>query len=152
MHHDGLSFFITFTLAKFEFIACSKSTISRSIINDCFSFNNLNINIDFHHFDSSIYKAFKKFIFDVDVIVVSENINLPYTCTLILTEDFRALITVVSNHRFYKLILNRLNNTNHCFRFIIFDATLLEDYCFKLLQGSSSQSFLATIDIFKFEE
>jgi hypothetical protein len=139
-------------LKNFEFTTCWEEAIHVSIVSDRFSFNNLSINIDPHYCDASIYKVLNQSIFAVDVIGISDNENLPYTCTLFLTDDHRARISIVGNQTFCKLILNAINDDDQCFRLIIFNATLLEEYCFKLLRGSSSRNFVTTIDIFKFEE
>jgi hypothetical protein len=136
-------------LFNFEFIACNKNVTSLLVINDRFSFENLDINIDSHYFDASIYKVFNQSNFEVDFIGISDNANLPYTCTLFLTEELRTRISIVGNRKFIKLIHDAVNNTNQCFHLVIFDATLLEKYCFNLLRGSSSRNFITTIDIFK---
>lgn len=143
---------VIISLKNFEFTTCWKDAIHVSIVNDRFSFNNLSINMDPHYCDASIYKVLNQSIFEVNVIGISDNENLPYTCTLVLTDDRPARISIVGNRTFCKLIHNAINDDNRCFRLIMFDATSLEEYCSKLLRGSNSRNFVTTIDIFKFEE
>lgn len=139
-------------LQNFEFIISPREAIQVSIVNDRFSFNNLNINVDPSYFDTPIYKVLSQSIFNVDVIGISDDKNLPHTCTLFLTEDYRARISIIGNRAFSKLILSAINGNNQCFRLNIFDATSLEAYCLKVLRESSGRNFVATIDSFKFEE
>lgn len=139
-------------MLNFEFLACNKNVTTLSIVDDRFSFDNLDINIDPHYIDASIYSVLKQSFFEMDFIGISDNANLPYMCTLFLTEELRARISIVGNRKFIKLIHKAINNTNQCFRLVIFDATLLEEYCFNLLRGSSSRNFITTIDIFKLEK
>lgn len=139
------------TLLTFEFLACNKNATSRPVADDRFSLDNLDINIDPRYFDTSIYSVLKQYNFEVDFVGISDNEKLPYTCTLFLAEELRARISIVGIRKFIKLIHKAVNN-NQCFRMIIFDATLLEEYCFNTLQGSNGRNFITTIDIFKLEK
>lgn len=143
---------ITTLLKNFKFVACQKEAVNYLLAENRFSFNNLNIKVDSHYLDASTYKVFYQTIFEVDVIGISDDPNVPYTSTLFLTDNFHARISITGNRTFCKFILDATNKTNQCFYMTIFDATSLEEYCYALLRGHSSRNFVTTIDIFKLKE
>lgn len=104
-----------------------------------------------HYFEETmIFKVLKQSSIYVDVIGTYEKPNNSLTCTLFVTDNFEARISItchLSTARTINYVFNSVKK--EYLRFYLFDSTLLEKYCLDLLGDRNvGGAFVTNIDSF----